>query len=125
MSRYLLQAADPNHEVAVGWDNQLETFFAQVWDTRNEEQESCVLWAGCYREEIRSTDELAALVRPYAEIPHATLERLEEDFAQRRPPQRPQQLADIADRLDQAAREESARQKDLAARPVRKLTHEL
>jgi hypothetical protein len=125
MSRYLLQAANANHEVVVGWDNQLETFFAQVWDARNEEQESCVLWAGCSRGEVPSVDSLAALVRPYAEIPRAMLERLTVDFAQRRPPQRPQELAELAERLDQAAREESGRQKDLVAQPVHKLTHEL
>jgi hypothetical protein len=110
MSHYTLEAAGPDHEVVVGWDNQLETFFAQVWDNRNEEEESPVLWVGCRRGEVPSADLLAALVRPYAEIPEATLEQLQEDYAQRHSPERPQELADLAGWLDQAARAGSARQ---------------
>ncbi|HYT89794.1 MAG TPA: hypothetical protein VEL76_13885 [Gemmataceae bacterium] len=120
MSHHTVKPTDPNHEVVIGWDNQLETFFAQVWDNRNAE-ESPVLWAGCHRGEVPST----ALLRPYAEIPEAALEQLQEDHAQRQSPERPQELADLAERLDQAAREKLTRSEDLAARPTKKLTHEL
>jgi hypothetical protein len=116
MSRHLLQVADTNHEVVVGWDNQLETFFAQVWDARNEEQESCVLWAGCYRGEVPSVDSLAALVRPNTEIPQAAQERLEANLAHHRPAQEPEALAEISHLFDEAVHEEAALGKCLSTR---------
>ncbi len=104
MSRYLLEAADSNHKVVVGWDNQLQTYFVQVLDADCECDEPPVLWAGCCRGEIPSVDALVDLVRPYAVIPQDTRTQLQQDYEMRRPPKVPEGLGDLAAALDQAAR---------------------
>ena len=82
MSQYSFRAA--GHEIIVGWDNPLETFFVQVWDESSDADDP-VLWAGTKPKEVASVEALAALVRPYGEISDRLLMQLREDFARREP----------------------------------------
>jgi hypothetical protein len=82
MSQYSFRAG--RHEIVVGWDNPLETFFVQVWDESADEDDP-VLWAGARPGEVASVEALAELVRPYGEVPDELLGRLREDSAAREP----------------------------------------
>jgi hypothetical protein len=75
---------EPRYEIVIGWDNPLESFFVQVWDKASDEEEP-VLWMGVKPGEVATVEALAALVRPYGEIPGAILARLREDVAARGP----------------------------------------
>ena len=82
MSQYSFRAA--GHEIVVGWDNPLETFFVQVWDESSDADDP-VLWVGTTPEAVATVEALAALARPYGEIPDELLMQLREDFALRGP----------------------------------------
>jgi hypothetical protein len=75
---------EPRYEIVLGWDNPLESFFVQVWD-RSSDEEDPVLWMGAKPGEVATVEALAALVRPYGEIPDVILARLREDVAAREP----------------------------------------
>lgn len=46
MGRIRFQGRQPNQSVVVGWDNPLQTYFAQVYDSNVDEDENPVLWLG-------------------------------------------------------------------------------
>lgn len=48
MSRHQLDSFNPVHEVAIGWDPPMHTYFAQVLDTTASEESDAyeVLWIG-------------------------------------------------------------------------------
>lgn len=73
MSRYVIPAHDPRFEVVIGWDNPLETFFCQAFDTMADEDDetSCVLWEGTTFRSIPTLDTLQARLSPFATIPEA------------------------------------------------------
>ena len=53
MSRYSLPAQQPGLTVIVGWDNPLQTLFAEVFDPSIEDDEAaCLLWIGTAPEAI-------------------------------------------------------------------------
>lgn len=82
MSRYVLQAKNPQFECVVGWDAPLETFFAQVLDPAAKEENEFIGWWGGSLREIENARELVALMKEYAEIPEEILSRLEKDQAE-------------------------------------------
>lgn len=87
MSRYNLQGNDPNHHVVVGWDNPLQTFFAQVIDITRDEDDDMLVWEGCDpRKRIESVDDLQKLLKDYASIPLNIRSLLEKDKDQATPP---------------------------------------
>ena len=88
MSRYQLSATDGNHEVIVGWDNPLETYFINVRDTRTTEDEDdrFVLQRGNCRQEIPTVTDLIPLVSPYASVPEKVALALSRDYAERTRP---------------------------------------
>jgi hypothetical protein len=67
---YLASKRGRHWRIVVGWDNPLETFYAQVWeqyvDERpgHEEREELELWLGLERREIGDLEELEELVEP-------------------------------------------------------------
>ena len=83
-------------EITVGWDNPLETFFAQVWDMSADDDEavddlrgvedSCELFVGTSRSEIETIEALVSIVEPYGEVPDDVIDMLSDDHAKRRPP---------------------------------------
>jgi hypothetical protein len=73
MSRYTIAAHDPRYDIVVGWDNRLETFFCQVFDTTvdTEDEAACVLWEGTALQAIPTVDALQTYLGPFTTIPEA------------------------------------------------------
>ncbi len=87
MSRYYTTSNDPNHEVYVGWDNPLESFFVQVIDPREDEEHEIVFWAGATPDKsIKTLAELLMTVAPWGGLPAEILRSLDADYENRRPP---------------------------------------
>ncbi len=68
MTRYCIQGRKKQHEIVIGWDRPLHTYFAQVWD-KNDHSEDPILWAGVAFAELPSCQHLERLLKPYADIP--------------------------------------------------------
>ena len=84
MSRYILEAVNPEHDyVVVGWDRSLETYFGQVFDLRvdDDNDDDCVVWAGTDVGCIQTVEALAQVMAPYAVIPPDIKAKLEQDKA--------------------------------------------
>jgi hypothetical protein len=77
----------PSHTIVVGWDNPLQTFFAQVWPGHDEEAwgDEPELWAGCRVAEVPTVEALAELLKPCAELPAEVVTLLRRDCERRRP----------------------------------------
>ena len=77
MSRHDLTPFDPAHEVVVGWDRPLDTFFAQVIDTTTDEDSDAreVLWIGTDFCEVPDPAAVIAAVAPFAAVPADQLTR--------------------------------------------------
>lgn len=89
MSRYSIPANDPRYRCTVGWDNPLETFFAQVEDREAEDdsEEQVVLWRGALpTDKILTVESLAEAIKDYGVIPEHTATKLRLDYENRRPP---------------------------------------
>lgn len=80
MSRHHLKPKNLDHDVVVGWDPPLATFFALVQDLRApEDDDPSVHWAGWNTGELPTVERLAESVAPYAEIPMEMRLRLAAD----------------------------------------------
>ena len=83
MSRHTLSALKATHDVVVGWDRPMGTFFAQVTDLEAPDEDGdLIVWIGatCYGEVVLASKVIEA-VRSYAVIPaslQATLEAEQE-----------------------------------------------
>lgn len=75
----MIPALKEGHEVVVGWDRPMRTFFAQVTDPTREEEDQILCWAGGLFDEHKSVDGLAAAIAEYAEIDEATRDLLNLD----------------------------------------------
>lgn len=83
MSRHHLIALDPAHEVVVGWDRPLRTFFAQVTNVAADEEsnEWTVLWIGCAMEAVSDPALAVHALQPYAVIPADLVQTLQGDWS--------------------------------------------
>jgi len=81
MSRHELDPLNPVHEVTVGWDPPMETYFAQVFDTAGDEENgTCeVLWIGTGFREVLNPAAVIAAVAPVASLPADLLGQLARD----------------------------------------------
>jgi hypothetical protein len=87
MSRYTISAQDPTLRVVVGWDNPLQTFFAQVFDPSIEEDDEAYrLWIGTALQEIPTVAALQAQLAGWATIPADIVDRLRRDQQTATPP---------------------------------------
>ena len=77
MSRHQLPTKSPRWQVFVGWDPTLQSFFAQVYDTKGEEDEQPFIWLGADKR-VTWHDIIQAISR-YAVVSLETAERLVED----------------------------------------------
>lgn len=70
MSTYQVPPREENHEVVLGWDPPLNTFFLHVIDTtKNEDDpERDVIWIGCKPKEIHDLEVIIAAVLPYSVV---------------------------------------------------------
>jgi hypothetical protein len=86
MSRYTIEALDPGLTVTIGWDNPLQTFFAQVsrrdvGDDADDEADPVILWLGGTPREVPTNEALATGLADYAVIPADVVEALHRDGA--------------------------------------------
>ena len=81
MSRYTLNPVLPQHEIIVGWDAPLNTFFGIIKDTSitDEEQNNIICWIGGDYDVVKTTQELKEKVSNYARIPDKLIEQLQRD----------------------------------------------
>jgi hypothetical protein len=79
MSRRRVPGVNPAHEVWVGWDPPLRTFFGQVYDPDRDEDENPVLWVGANPPWLREPSELAAAMEGYVVLGADTLWQLAAD----------------------------------------------
>jgi hypothetical protein len=87
MSRYSIPAQNPALTVVVGWDNPLQTLFAQVFDPSIEdEEEADLLWIGTALQEITTVAALQAQLVGWATIPADIVDRLLHDQHAATPP---------------------------------------
>ncbi|MDE1905785.1 MAG: hypothetical protein KGH75_04975 [Rhodospirillales bacterium] len=98
MSRYEFQGRDARHTIAVGWDNPLQTYFAQVSQPVEDEDEEdpIILWIGADRPgEILSVEDLASQLAPFADLAPELLAELRADRSEKinQPPTPAQQQA--------------------------------
>lgn len=87
MSRHDILPSVPGVTVAVGWDNPLQTFFAQVSRVASgnegpeEESDPVLLWVGGTPGEITRPEDLAAPLAPYATLTPVHIAQLHADQA--------------------------------------------
>jgi hypothetical protein len=87
MSRYRITAQNPALTVIVGWDNPLQTFFAQAFDPSVEDEaEADLLWIGTALQDIPTVATLQAQLTGWAIIPPAIVDRLTRDQQAATPP---------------------------------------
>ena len=85
MSRYRIPSKDKTHETYVGWDNPLQTYFAQVID-ENVDKEWVIFWVGGVPGEVSTVHSLEESLKEYADIPLDIKEKLQVDFNKRTEP---------------------------------------
>jgi hypothetical protein len=69
MSRHTIPAKDDGHEVVVGWDQPLLTFFAIVYDkSKRGTDDDIVLWKGTRPREIYEVEDLRRVLGKYAKL---------------------------------------------------------
>lgn len=94
MSQYRITCLTPAHTCIVGWDNPLQSFFAQVYEVAKEDTDSPpMLWVGA-GEKINSVNDLQIAISEYAQISPQIQRLLVADFERRTPPSPLQRLAD-------------------------------
>lgn len=76
MSRYTLTSINPDHEVIIGWDAPLTTFFGQVI-----REDNVILWFGLDLNEVHDVAKAVAFLSPYAAVPAAVQAQLAADRA--------------------------------------------
>ena len=78
-SRYEFPGHNPNHQITVGWDAPLTTFFTQVFDSYSEDEDEPILWLGLEPMQIPTLEMLVQRLAPFASIPPAILQNLQQD----------------------------------------------
>jgi hypothetical protein len=69
MSRHEIAAKDPNHQVFVGWDHPMQTFFVQVYDRSKAGTDAELInWRGTRLREIYEVDNVRSAVGRFAEL---------------------------------------------------------
>jgi len=69
MSRHEIPAKDQNHQVFVGWDHPLMTFFVQVYDRRKAgTDDELIFWKGTKPREFYEVEHVGRVVGRYAEL---------------------------------------------------------
>ena len=87
MSRYNIPSQNPALTIIVGWDNPLQTFFAQAFDPSVEDEaEADLLWIGTAFQEIPTVAALQAQLTGWAIIPPDIVDRLIRDQQAATPP---------------------------------------
>jgi hypothetical protein len=83
MSRYDIPTRDPRLSAAVGWDNPLQSYFAQVLrpETADDDDDNVLLWVGAAPREVITVEDLARHLAPFADLAPQVAEQLRADRA--------------------------------------------
>ncbi len=83
MSRYDIPTRDPGLSAVVGWDNPLQSYFAQVLrpETADDDDDNVVLWVGAAPREVVTVENLARYLAPFADLAPQVAEQLCADRA--------------------------------------------
>ena len=87
MSRHVIPGLNTTHEVFVGWDKPMQTYFAQVLeegplDADGEQQDDIVHFqTGMRFDQHKTPDAVRDLIRPWAVVDDATMDTLRADQA--------------------------------------------
>lgn len=87
MSRYHIPGYTPGLTIHVGWDNPLQTFFAQVVDHEiDNEEESMLVWVGTDLCDVPTLAALLDRLAAWAVLPPEVMGQLTRDQAAATPP---------------------------------------
>jgi hypothetical protein len=68
MSRHRIDGLNSKHEVFVGWDPPLVTYFGQVYDPAADEDENPIHWVGAGAPHLQTVGDLAQAMAKYATL---------------------------------------------------------
>jgi hypothetical protein len=85
MSRYEIPALGESLSVVVGWDNPLQSYFAQVSrpEQADDDDDTMLLWVGAAPREVITVEDLARHLAPFADLAPEIAEQLRADRAAR------------------------------------------
>ena len=104
MSQHEVPATQPDITVIVGWDNPLQTFFAQVAriaDDDDDDSNPVLLWLGATSHEHLTPDSMVKPLAPFAVLDDGLLAQLRADRAEAaecRPTALQEEMLDLLDR---------------------------
>ncbi|HEX3984483.1 MAG TPA: hypothetical protein VHX12_12370 [Acidisoma sp.] len=83
MSRYDIPTRDPGLSAVVGWDNPLQSYFAQVLrpETADDGDDNVILWVGAAPREVITVEDLARHLAPFVDLAPQVAEQLRADRA--------------------------------------------
>jgi hypothetical protein len=81
MSRHQIPAKSQNHQVTVGWDNPMSTYFAIVTDETADEDDNVLLWLGGIDREYPRVEDMVKPLKPYADLTDDVIAILRNDRA--------------------------------------------
>jgi hypothetical protein len=86
MSRHEIEASVPNVSVAIGCDNPMATFFAQVVrveikESNDDDDDVMLLWIGGEHHEVSRAEDLIRPLAPFAVLTSDHIDMLEADRA--------------------------------------------
>lgn len=83
MSRHDIPTRDPGLSAVVGWDNPLQSYFAQVLrpetagdNNDNDNDDNVILWVGAAPREVITVEDLARHLAPFADLSPQVAEQL-------------------------------------------------
>lgn len=82
MSQYFIAGFEDHHQIIIGWDQPMRTFFVSVVDTVAEEKEEgeyVLLWLGTKYDEYKDINDLAISLADYAIIPDDIILQCQQD----------------------------------------------
>ena len=86
MSRYHVPAHEARYDIHVGWDDPLETYFVQIFNTTTaDDAAACMLWEGGGFQALPTVEAVQRALQPYATLPPAICTRLRHDRAHATP----------------------------------------
>ena len=105
MSQHQVSAKQQDITVTVGWDNPLQTFFAQVLRFANNDDDDgdpVLLWLGATHHEHLTPDSMVEPLAPFADLEPELLAQLRVDRAEaaaRRPTALQEQMLKLLDQI--------------------------
>src|SRR3954451_9231344 len=79
MSQHVMDSSREGMEILIGWDQPMNTFFAQVWAKRDDEEP--VVWLGNAFDQVQEPEEMAEDLEPFGAMPDDLLAVLRADRA--------------------------------------------